>query len=70
MIVITPRVLSKGQGPLSAERGRGRALAYRSAPHHLGSFACDAAGQRLARNPLPRATRGAFARAADRVVST
>src|SRR5207302_10111999 len=38
-------------------RGRGRALAYRSAPHHLDPPATDAAGQRLARNPLPRATR-------------
>jgi hypothetical protein len=38
-------------------RGRGRALAYRSAPHQLGSHTSDAAGQRLARNPLPRATR-------------
>jgi len=37
-------------------RGRGRALAYRSAPHHWESHACDAAGQRLARTPLPRAT--------------
>jgi len=39
-------------------RGRGRTLAYRSAPHHLGSLATDAADQRLARNPLPRATPG------------
>ena len=38
-------------------RGRGRALTYRSAPHHLDPQATDAAGQRLARNPLPRATR-------------
>ena len=52
-----PRVLSQGQGPLTAKRGRGRALAYRSAPHHLEPLVCDAAGQRLARNPLPRATR-------------
>jgi len=35
----------------------GRALAYRSAPDQLGPYAGDAAGQRLARNPLPRATR-------------
>ena len=51
------RVLSRfavrGPCPL----GRGRALAYRSAPHHWAPLAGDAAGQRLARNPLPRATR-------------
>jgi len=40
-------------------RGRGRALAYRSAPQHLRPLTTDAAGQRLARNPLPRATRAA-----------
>ena len=40
-------------------RGRGRALAYRSAPHHWAPLAGDAAGQRLARNPLPHATRNA-----------
>ena len=50
------RVLSQGQGPLSAKRGRGRTLAYRSAPHHLEPLAYDAAGQRLAHTPLPRAT--------------
>jgi len=38
-------------------RGRGRALAYRSAPSDLAPLACDADGLRLARNPLPRATR-------------
>src|SRR3989442_13148077 len=38
-------------------RGRGRALAYRSATPRFGPPPSDAAGQRLARNPLPRATR-------------
>jgi len=38
-------------------RGRGRALAYRSAASRRGEHRGDAAGQRLARNPLPRATR-------------
>jgi len=38
-------------------RGRGRALAYRSAPPPCHLSRSDAAGQRLARNPLPRATR-------------
>src|SRR5713101_5355053 len=42
-------------------RGRGRALAYRSAARASRSAPCDAAGQRLARNPLPRATRTALA---------
>src|SRR5207247_8051519 len=50
------RFAVRGPCPL----GRGRALAYRSAPHHLESLASDAAGQRLARNPLPRATRSPF----------
>jgi len=36
-------------------RGRGSALAYRSAPYDSETFVCDAAGQRLARTPLPRA---------------
>jgi len=51
-----PRLRAVNPGVLS--RGRGRTLAYRSAPHHLGSLATDAADQRLARNPLPRATPG------------
>src|SRR5712691_9520049 len=46
-----------GAGAPDRVAGRGRALAYRSAPHHLESLAFDAAGQRLARNSLPRATR-------------
>src|SRR5256885_10010939 len=46
----------QGVGAPDRVAGRGRALAYRSAPHHLVSLAPDAAGQRLARNPLPRAT--------------
>src|SRR5437868_10075910 len=40
-------------------RGRGCALAYRSAPHHSEPPASDAAGRRLAHTPLPRATRTA-----------
>ena len=54
-----PRVLSRVGFALRGPYPWGRALAYRSAPHHLGSLASDAAGERLARNPLPRATRGA-----------
>jgi glucose/arabinose dehydrogenase len=55
---MAPRVLPQGQGPLTAKRGRGRALAYRSAPSASRSAPGDAAGQRLVRNPLPRVTRG------------
>jgi glucose/arabinose dehydrogenase len=58
-LVVAPRVLSRfavrGPCPL----GRGRALAYRSASVASRSAPGDAAGQRLARNPLPRITRGA-----------
>jgi YD repeat-containing protein len=49
---VLSRFAVRGPCPL----GRGRALAYRSAPHHLEPLACDAAGQRLAHTPLPRAT--------------
>src|SRR5205823_2910808 len=38
---------------------------YRSASHHLGPRAADAAGQRLAHTPLPRATRTSTAVLAD-----
>src|SRR4029077_3045026 len=52
---VTPRRLAARV----LSRGRGRALACRSAPHHLVPLVADAGGQRLARNPLPRATRAA-----------
>jgi hypothetical protein len=66
-----PRVLSQGQGPLTAQRGRGRALAY-PLRFAVDPFDCllTRPDKRLAHNPLPRATRGALASAADRVIST
>jgi YD repeat-containing protein len=54
--VPTVGVLSRVGFALRGPYPLGRALAYRSAPHHLEPFAYDAAGQRLAHTPLPRAT--------------
>ena len=53
----TPRCM---RAPRVLSRGRGRALAYRSASRRCDQLFSDASGQRLARNPLPRATRGAL----------
>jgi len=50
------RVLSQAGFALRGPCPLGRALTYRSAPIACNQPFSDAAGQRLARNPLPRAT--------------